>query len=240
MIVITACKENPTVQPFELNPLLIEEMVNNVSLDQGVRTDSFNLKGGIVWNYSISVPEISENDAVPLIIGLHWLGEHEGEQYLRCLADPGFRKLNAIIFTPDAGEYYFWDENNYSLILTLIEYAKKYWPIDSNKIVVSGYSNGGIASWFFGTNYPQMFSATIPVASSYDYNKKLKIPFFVIHGDRDNTFPLSEMQDLVTSLKNKGSDIQLFIMEGYDHDSGCDYDYSLTQASNWLLNEIWK
>ncbi len=236
-----ACKENPTEMPIELNPLLTEEMVRDINLEPGIRIESLELNAGIIWNYSISVPEINDTEKVPLIIGLHGgpLGSSNGEGYLRCLADPGFKKLDAIIFAPDAGEFYFWDENNYSLILTLIEYAKKYWPINENKIIVSGYSNGGIASWFFGTNYPQIFSAAIPIASNYDYNKKLKIPFFVIHGDYDKTFLLSNMQDLVASLKNKGSDIQLFVMEGYGHDIGCDYDYSLFKASDWLHNEVW-
>ena len=237
---IIACKDTPTEQTFELNVLLTEEIVNAASMDQGVRVYSFNLKGGIVWDYSISVPEINDGDKVPLIIGLHGgaLGSSDGEGYLRCLADPGFKKLNAITFAPDAGDYYFWNENNYSLILTLIEYAKKYWPIDESKIVVSGYSNGGIATWFFGINYPQVFSAAIPVASNYDYNDKLKIPFYVIHGDYDRTFRLADMEDLVTTLQNNGSDIQLFIMEGYGH-NGCDYDYSLRQASDWLLRDVW-
>ena len=239
---IASCKESSTEQPFELNPLLTEEMVNNVSLDPGVRVDSINLKAGIVWDYAISVPEIQNGEEVPLIIGLHGgpLGTGSGKGYLNCLANLGFRKLNAIIFAPYAGDYYFWDENNYSLILTLIDYAKKYWPINENKIVVSGYSNGGIASWFFGVEYPDFFSAAIPVASNYDSNKKLQIPFYVIHGDRDQTFPLSDMQDLVTSLTNNGSDIQLFVMEGYGHDVACEYYYALTLSSDWLLNEVWK
>jgi predicted peptidase len=240
VILLTACKENPTEQLFELNALLTEEMVNAVNMDQGVRVDSFNLKGGIVWDYTISIPEIHDGDDVPLIIGLHWYGEKEGEQYLRCLADPGFKKLNAIIFAPDAGEYYFWEEGNYSLILTLIEYAKKYWPIDESKIVVSGYSNGGIAAWFFGTNYPETFSAAIPMASINNYNKKLNIPFYVIHGENDELFPLSETQSLVNDLESEGADIRLVVVDGLSHYTPCSYDNSLRFASNWLLNYVWK
>ena len=51
VITFTACKENPTEVPIELNALLSEEMVRNVSLDPGVRIDTINLKGGYVWNY---------------------------------------------------------------------------------------------------------------------------------------------------------------------------------------------
>lgn len=71
VILLTACKKSPAEQPFELNALLTEEMVNDVSLVQGVRVDSFNLKGEIVWDYSISVPEIQDGEEFPLIIGLH-------------------------------------------------------------------------------------------------------------------------------------------------------------------------
>jgi len=240
VITFTACKENPTEIPLELNPLLTEEMVRNVGLEPGIRIDSLELNAGIIWNYSISVPEINSNEKVPLVIGLHWAGENEGEKYLRCLADPGFKKLDAIIFAPDAGEFYFWEESNYSLIITLVEYAKKHWSIDENKIIVSGYSNGGIAAWFFGVNYPELFSAAIPVASYYEYNKKLKIPFYVIHGENDELFPLTETQDLVNSLKDKESDIQLHIIDGFSHYTACSYDRSLNFASDWLINEVWE
>ena len=33
LIIFTACKENPTELPLEMNPLLTEEMVNNVQDD---------------------------------------------------------------------------------------------------------------------------------------------------------------------------------------------------------------
>ena len=56
---------------------------------------------------------------VPLVLALHWTDEgKEHVPYLNCLARPGLEKLNGIIFAPYAGEWYFWDENNYSLIIT--------------------------------------------------------------------------------------------------------------------------
>jgi dipeptidyl aminopeptidase/acylaminoacyl peptidase len=242
LIIFMACKENPTEMPIELNPLLTEEMVRDINLEPGIRIESLELNAGIIWNYSISVPEINDTEKVPLIIGLHGgpLGSSNGEGYLRCLADPGFKKLDAIIFAPDAGEFYFWEEGNYSLIITLIEYAKKYWPIDTNKIIVSGYSNGGITTWFFGVNYPELFSAAIPIASYIDYNKKLKIPFFVIHGENDELFPLAATEDLVNSVSNKGSDIQLHVIDGLSHYTACSYDNSLRSASDWLLSDVWE
>jgi len=239
LMIFIACRKSPTEPPIELNPLLTEEMVQNVNLLPGISAGNFNMLGGVDWSYSISAPEISDNEKVPLIIGLHWY-RGESEQYLRCLADPGFKKLNAIIFAPDAGEFSFWEEANYSLILTLIEYAKKYWPIDESKIIISGYSDGGIASWYYGVYYPQIFSAAIPMASRNNYNKKPKIPFYVIHGENDEIFPLSETQSSVDYYKNEGADIQLVVIEGLSHYIPCSYDNALRNASDWLLNDVWE
>ncbi|MEE8341516.1 MAG: hypothetical protein V3R52_05420, partial [Candidatus Neomarinimicrobiota bacterium] len=149
-------------------------MVKNINLNSGIRIDSLELKDGSIWNFAISVPETIESSNVPLVLALHWAAENgaEYEPYLRCQAAPGLEKLNAIIFTPDAGDYNFWDYENYSLIITLIDYAKKYWPIDEDKIIVTGYSNGGYGTWFFGVNYPFLFSAAIPVGSRIEYKNE--------------------------------------------------------------------
>ena len=237
---ITACKESPTEPPIELNPLLTEEMVRDVSLNPGITVGTFNMLGSVDWNYALSVPDLSKYGKVPLVIALHWSSaENVYEKYLRCQAEPGLNKLDAIIFAPDAGDFYFWEEANSSLILTLIEYAKKYWPIDDNKIVVTGYSMGGMGTWFFGANYPQLFSAAIPVGSYTNYNKKLKIPFYVIHGEEDQHYPVGEMIEKVDELKDLGSDIQLHIIDGYHHNTHCAYSHYLTKAADWLLNEVW-
>ena len=240
LIIFMACKENPTEMSIELNPLLTEVMVRDVNLSPGISVSTFNMLSDIDWNYALSVPDLNNFDQVPLIIALHWSAAGDAyEKYLRCQAEPGLSRLNAIIFAPDAGDFYFWEESNYSLILTLIEYAKKYWPIDENKIVVTGYSMGGMGTWFFGTNYPQLFSAAIPVGSWTDYKKKLKIPFYVIHGEEDQHYPVGEMIEKVDEFKDLGSDIQLHVIEGYHHYMNCSYSNYLTDAADWLLNEVW-
>ena len=55
LVIFMACNKNSTEPSIELNPLLKEEMIRNLSLEPGIRTDSLDLSAGIVWNYSISV-----------------------------------------------------------------------------------------------------------------------------------------------------------------------------------------
>ena len=237
---IACTNKSPIESEFELSPLITEEMVGNVNLEPGIKIDSLKLKDGRVWKFGLSIPKIEAEEKVPLVIALHWFAEDEVyERYLRCLAEPGFADLNAIIFAPDNGEEEFWDYNNYTVILTLIEYSKKYWPIDENKIVVSGYSNGAIASWFFGINYPQIFSAAIPIAGTSNYANKLKIPFYVIHGTNDELFPVEDTIERVRVLTEFGSEIKLSTALGLSHFAPCSYVDKSREASSWVLNEVW-
>ncbi|MFC1785340.1 dienelactone hydrolase family protein, partial [Candidatus Neomarinimicrobiota bacterium] len=244
----SCCYDNLLASDLDLNPQLTEKMVQNISLNSGIRTDSLDLKDKSIWKYAISIPEIDNNSRVPLVIALHWdvEGGGEYEPYLRCQAAPGLEKLKAIIFAPDAGNYNFWDVENYSLIITLIDYAKKYWPIEADKIVVTGYSNGGYGAWFFGVNYPFLFSAAIPVGSRIEYDKKsvitdkkLKIPSYVIHSKDDSRFIFENIEQKVKELEQKGSDIQLHVVEGLSHTDACAYSIHLPSAADWLLNEVW-
>ena len=115
-IIFISCRENPTEVPIELNPLLTEEMVRDVSLSPGISVGTFNMLSDIDWNYALSVPDLSKYDKVPLFMALHWSSAGDSyEKYLRCQAEPGLNKLDAIVFAPDAGDFYFWEENNYSL-----------------------------------------------------------------------------------------------------------------------------
>ena len=242
ILAIIACNnKSPIESELELSPLITEEMVKNVNLEAGIKIDSLKLMDGRVWKFALSIPDDLENGNVPLVLALHWW-EAEGEvyeRYFNCLAEPGFRKLKAIIVAPDKGQEEFWEYNNYTVILTFIEYAKRHWPINENKIVVSGYSNGAIASWFFGINYPEIFAAAIPIAGRSGYDKKLKIPFYVIHGTNDELFPVENARERVQILQEVGSDIQISTALGLSHYSPCSYDFKIRESCDWLINEVW-
>lgn len=250
LLIGSCCFDNPLESDLDLNYNLSEKVIENINLTPGTRVDSVKLKDGKMWKFGISVPENINDSEIPFVLALHWSTEggiNEYEPYFRCQAVPGLEKLNAIIFAPDAGDFNFWDEENYSLIITFIDYAKKYWPIDENKIVVTGYSNGGYGTWFFGTQYHYLFSAAIPVASRIEYKNisiipqtKLKIPFYVIHSKNDGKFDFQEIEKKVNDLNKLGSDIQLHVAEGLTHNSACAYYLYLDSAVNWLVNEVWR
>jgi predicted peptidase len=117
--------------------------------------------------------------------------------------------------------------------------------IDENKVVITGYSDGGNGSWFYAQYYSDLFSAAIPMASSYNsvgsdgIVPKIDIPLYVIHGENDDLFPLAQTEEWVNQSKNAGSSIEFVIASGLTHYEVCNYVGYLTTATNWLQNEVW-
>lgn len=105
----------------------------------------------------------------------------------------------------------------------LVTLALKYWDIDPTKVVVLGYSNGGNGSWFYAETLPMLFSAGIPMASSYStigtdgQPRKIDIPLYVIHGENDELFPLAETQAWVNQSIEAGSFIEFVVAPGLTH-----------------------
>ena len=223
---------------------------SQISLEVGTKNYEIHTSDEQIWKTRITAPEIDTTNIdkkYPLIIGLHWLATNEKNQdqayinFSQCLLEPAFTKINAFIIAPQADEILWHSENNQIRVLTLIAQAKKHWPIDESKIVVTGYSQGGVGTWYYADKYPDIFSAAIPVASSYPKipDSELKIPMYVIHSKKDETFPYRRIKSLVKKYQRQGSDIT-FITNNLSHYTACKYVKFLEPTIPWLEDQIWK
>jgi len=207
------------------------------------------LSPGVYWNFRVIAPEdASSSNKRPLVMDLHGgsgnssPNAHKGSS---CYTEEGLAELNPFIISPNAGAGEWYDIDNQNQVLILLQLATENWDIDSNKTVVTGFSNGGNGSWFFADFYPQFFSASIAVASSYDPERqdgsvpKMNIPLYVIHSDSDEVFPLAETQGFVNKEVNAGSDVVFVVAEGLSHFSPCDYVSYIQDAASWILNDVW-
>ncbi len=214
---------------------------SRIELRPGTSDATFLSNSGKKWKMRINVPQnIGESERKTLIVALHWAGGYGTYSgFADCLAIPGFSSMDAIIVAPE-GEGQLWSsQNNISKIETIVTQAVKHWKVDPEKVAVSGYSNGGNGSWFFAEHYPELFSAAIPMASAYKAEGKIKIPLYVVHGGKDELFPLSRTQQWIDLAKKEGSDITLVVNNGLSHFEGCAYTEELKKASQWL-NKIWE
>lgn len=212
---------------------------NDISLESLVNS---------TYNFRVILPDIDmTNNKRPLIITLHGAagGDPDAHKTTACYAEPGFEALDAIIISPNGGTLQWPELYNQQMVLTLINLASQFLQVDISKIVVNGYSNGGNGAWFFAETQPSLFSAGIPMASSYNtFNtnglpRKINVPLYVIHGENDELFPLEQTQEWVTATKDAGSDVTLEVAPGLTHNVPCDYVPYLKNAAAWLQNDVW-
>ena len=122
--------------------------------------------------------------------------------------------------------------------------ASTFLPVDIDKVVVEGYSDGGNGAWFFAETQPAIFSASIPSASYYNttnngVGRKIPIPVYVIHGENDALFPIADVQGWVQASIDSGSNITFVTATGLTHPEPCNYVTYMQGAASWLLNSVW-
>jgi predicted peptidase len=232
--ILTAQKE----YEYERFPMVLNSEIKKYNLTLGQHDHQFILNDKEVWSAAISIPELKENEKTPLVIALHWGGPGDGYKgYSECLAFPAFESMNAIIIAPSSDGMRWTSPKNEDRVIDLVKKVIKYWPVDPEKVIVTGYSNGGIGSWHYAKKYPKLFAANIPLAGYYK-NEKINVPVYAIHGEKDELFDINEIKEMIEYSIKKGSKIKFKIIPGYSHYDACAYLEALLEMVNLVEKEV--
>ncbi|MCO4798386.1 MAG: dienelactone hydrolase family protein [Colwelliaceae bacterium] len=219
---------------------------SNIDLSPGVNTGVIEIKksNGLIVDveYTIFVPQHIEGEKVPLVFGLHGRGQsslHLVSQYLT----PALGDLGGIIFGFDAPEDSDWlDSSSVSMVKEIIDMSIENWPIDEDKIVLTGYSMGGTGTWNIMTKYPNIFAAAIPVASTPQPWVEVpsnKVPLYVIHPENDDYFLLSDIEVAVKDLIDRNALIEFRVIPDTAHEEIYASIPYLYETIDWLNTVIW-
>ena len=225
----------------------VEADFQALNLTTGVNDVSLTNIEGELYRFRVIIPESASDSDRPLILSLH--GASSGNPYAHqttdCFTEPGFESIDPIILSPNGGNMLWVEPFNRDMILELMFLVTKYLNVDESKVVVTGYSNGGNGAWYFSEVVEGLFSASIPIASSYNtFNtngepRKIEVPQYVIHGENDELFPLEDTQEWVEATRSAGTDVTLEVAPGLTHNEPCEYVPYVKNAANWLQNEVW-
>ncbi len=224
------------------------ELPLNTGVNDLELTVLFNKK----WAFRLTVPEITDNELVPLFVDLHG-----GALTLRpdvhkrgsCVLKPALESTDteAYVLGPNAQGMLWFEPFNEAQVVNLVKFAIEHLNVDPKRVVVFGYSDGGFGSWFFADAHPELFSAAIPVAQAYGLISndngiaiKTEIPLYVIHGELDVIFPFSNTEALVERSRNSGSEIEFVKAVGLDHNRACDYTPYVEDAIEWVKTSVWE
>jgi predicted peptidase len=102
------------------------------------------------------------------------------------------------------------------------ETAAKY-PVDADRIYLTGLSMGAMGSWDLLARFPGEFAAAVPICGMGDAAAAAKIgnvPIWTLHGDADQSVPVECSRIMVDALRAAGSKtVKYTEYAGVDHGS---------------------
>jgi pimeloyl-ACP methyl ester carboxylesterase len=163
---------------------------------------------GQPYSFALSVPEnYQPTHAYGLVICLHGAG-FTGEAYL----DRWKPRLgdDYILACPTYGMGAWWNRSAEELVLATMRAVWSRYPIDRNRVFLTGMSNGGIGTWIIGMHHADLFAGIAPMASGiddvlYPFLSNLRTtPVYMIHGSQDEVMPVRLSRELAAELTKLG------------------------------------
>jgi predicted peptidase len=192
-------------------------------------------------DYLLFLPEGCEtsNKKWPLMLFLHGAGE-SGSDVARVKTHgppkivetkPDFPFILVSPQSPGRG----WNPDTLNALLD--EIMGKY-PVDKDRIYLTGLSMGGYGTWALAAAHPEKFAAIVPICGGgnpADASKLAKLPIWVFHGAKDPTVPLRRSEEMVEAIKAAGGDIKFTVYPEAGHDSWTE-TYNNPELYKWLLD----
>ena len=160
------------------------------------------------FSYGLYVPLTYEpSRSLPLIVCLHGAG-FGGDAYL----DRWQPRLGEdyILVCPSIPGGAWWTSEAEELVLGVLSEISRIYHVDLNRVFLTGMSNGGVGTFLIGLNHADRFAALIPMASAWPVplfpllDNASGVPFYLIHGSRDQVMPIWFSRKVAEYLERNG------------------------------------
>ncbi len=194
--------------------------------------------------YIVTVPSgLSADERLPLIVFLHGAGERGTDpEILRVHSvpklftdDPDYHGLRVITLSPQCPPDDVWSAHVHTLH-ALIEQTVSEYPIDPDRVTITGISMGGFGTWEMICRYPGMFAAAAPICGGgmvWRAGALKNLPIRAFHGDCDSTVLPEYSLEMVRAVNAAGGHAELTLYPGVGHDSW-NNAYGQSDVLEWL------
>ncbi|MCB0497614.1 MAG: prolyl oligopeptidase family serine peptidase [Cyclobacteriaceae bacterium] len=220
-------------------------------------------KNGDTLNYRLLGPDYNLSRKYPLVIFLHGSGERgsDNEAQLKWgvqnfATDENMTKYPAIVIAPQCPENERWQNvsdwknpekikfldtpsKSMELVIELIHKTIKDYPIDTNRIYITGLSMGGYGTYDAMIRNPELFAAAVPVCGGADTSKAASIahiPMWIFHGAEDPSVSSQFSINMVEALEKAGAHPGFTLYPEVGHFSWL-HAYSDPLMMEWLFRQ---
>jgi poly(3-hydroxybutyrate) depolymerase len=207
--------------------------------------DMLNQRNWMEWAYLskvdgsgqpfiMQIPEEYDPDkAWPLHVWLHG----SGQNHLSYRQDEKFgtdpEALHLSVFARSrSGGYIGLSEVD---ALEAMDFVRKYWNIDPDRIHLYGYSMGGGGTYWIGSRYPHLFATLRPQAAGrigVQLENLLHLPVYHVHSRDDSRAPYIAGAASVNRLDELGNSV---VMDATSHEDHWiwNYEEGIQRARDW-------
>lgn len=232
----------------------------------GVHQRVLQLDANSQLHYALSMPVgYEENKPVPLIVALHFgwgdgsAPPNIGRGYMEILVLPALRPMGAIIVAPDCPASSWANPDSAATVKELVDVMQIEFAIDPDRILITGFSLGGMGTWYLASRYPDLFTAAIPMAStpiiaavedddrpqrftgagSIEWpDGMLTMPIFALHGEEDELIRSGPLEEAISELREQGAPAEMMLISGLTHHETMRYVPYLASMVEWL-RAVW-
>lgn len=218
-------------------------------------------------NYRILKPvDYDSTKSYPLVLFLHGAGERGSDNYSQLkwgvshFAEPKMRKkYPAFVLAPQVPEGEYWstlesvrDTTSFSvpmleepaepmrLTIELLEQLQNQFPIDGNRLYVTGISMGGFGTFDLIERYPNMFAAAVPICGGGDATRAFflkDMPIWVFHGAKDEVVRPEYSRNIVNAIRVAGGSPGYTEYPDEDHVGAWVQAYSNSHLFKWMFSK---
>ena len=198
--------------------------------------------GGEDIRYLVAEPkqrDVMEAE-LPLLVFLHGRGEIGGDIANVKIHGPlkAADSLDSFPFLVVAPHWPIDQRWQASSVLAVVDDVLRRWPIDRDRIYITGFSLGGHGSWETAAARPDLFAAVAPISGFADpqYACHLKnLPIWSFHGVEDSVVGMEGTQTMVDAVRACGGKPGMTLYPDLGHDAWT-RTYADPLFYDWLLS----
>lgn len=198
------------------------------------------------FSYRLMAPESMEEGAkYPLVLFLHGAGERGDDNQAQLLYFPELmaseshrERFRCFVLAPQCRRNKWWARfrrresddsesgdprtDQMCVVEGILEEVLEEFPIDRQRVYLTGLSMGGYGSWDLGTRHPEWFAAVAPICGGGDSSSARRlvgVPVWAAHGAEDRVVPAERTREMIDALREAGGEPVYREYEGVGHNS---------------------
>lgn len=182
---------------------------------------------------------------LPLIISLHYGGPVSpwyGRGLLEQVVVPALSELTAVMIAPDCPADRWSDDICDAGVIAAMDYAIAELDADPARVLLTGYSLGGIGTWAITAAHPGRFSAAIVMAGLPPTEvdpSTWQVPVHAIQAGADELMPVAKTRAWIDALQAHNVAASLTVLDDVTHFETHQFVAPLRATVPWIKSLWW-